>query len=361
MVQDPPRAPIIQSVDLSVPFAPVTFDQGARLQLAYEIHVTNFQPGDVTLASASVYTPAGETLAAYRGDDLRRRIVRPGLRHDHPTPDVVGAGGRAVVLFWFELPPGTGAPGSVTHTVELDVARPGGAMRTVVTGGAAPVSTRAVALLDAPLAGGPWVAIYDPLLKGGHRTAFYTVDGRARIPGRFAIDFIALPPAGAKLDDLAGRPANWNGAGSEVLAVADGTVAGARDDTPDATPKPVPLEHASGNYVALDLGGGRIAFYEHLQRGSVRVAAGETVRRGQLIGRLGSSGSSSIGPHLHFHLADAHSLLGAEGIPFAFRQFEHMGHFASIDSLIGGESWSKTASRSSADERPMPNAVIQFP
>jgi hypothetical protein len=266
-----------------------------------------------------------------------------------------------VINFWFELPVGARPPGSVTHSLELDVVRPGGVVRTVVTGGAAAVSTQSAAVVDPPLAGGPWVAIYDPLLKGGHRTAIYTVEGRAHIPGRFAIDFIALPPAGAKIDDTAGRPEDWNGAGTDVLAVADGTVVGALDDTPDDTPAPVPLERASGNYLALDLGGGRIAFYEHLQRGSVCVTAGETVRRGQVIGRLGSSGSTSIGPHLHFHVADAPSLLGAEGVPFVFRQFAHLGAFGSIDALVNGESWSQAASRSATDERPIPNAVIRFP
>jgi len=47
------------------------------------------------------------------------------------------------------------------------------------------------------LRGGPWIAIYDPLLSGGHRTAIYTLDSRAGIPGRFAIDWIRLPPGGA--------------------------------------------------------------------------------------------------------------------------------------------------------------------
>jgi murein DD-endopeptidase MepM/ murein hydrolase activator NlpD len=213
--------------------------------------------------------------------------------------------------------------------------------------------SQAVATLGPPLGGGPWVAIYDPLLKGGHRTAIYTVDGRARIPGRFAIDFIALPPA------------NRNGFGSDVLAVADGTVVAALDDTPDDTPKPVPLEIASGNYVAIDLGDGRFAFYEHLQRGSVSVKTGERVSRGQVIARLGSSGSTSIGPHLHFHVADAKSLLAAEGVPFVFRQFAHLGGFASIDALVNGakgEKPSLTADERRIElERPAPNSVVRFP
>ena len=39
----------------------------------------------------------GRLLAEHRGADLGRAIVRPGLRHAHETPHVVGPGMRAVV------------------------------------------------------------------------------------------------------------------------------------------------------------------------------------------------------------------------------------------------------------------------
>jgi murein DD-endopeptidase len=235
-------------------------------------------------------------------------------------------------------------------------------VRTVVEGGASAVSSQSVATLDPPLSGGPWVAIYDPLLKGGHRTAIYTVDGRARIPGRFAIDFITLPTAGVLVRNRSIRPDNWNGFGSDVLAVADGTVVAALDDTPDDTPQPVAPENASGNYVAIDIGSGRFAFYEHLQRGSVAVKAGQPVRRGQVIARLGSSGSTSMGPHLHFHIADTNSLLAAEGLPFVFRQFAHLGGYESINALVNGQKPSLTTrDRHAALERPAPNTIVRFP
>ena len=63
------------------------------------------------------------------------------------------------------------------------------------------------------------------------------------------------------------RAADSNGFGAEVLAVADGTVTMAVDGVSDATPPPIALEQASGNHVAIDIGGGRFAFYEHLQQG----------------------------------------------------------------------------------------------
>ncbi len=56
-----------------------------------------------------------------------------------------------------------------------------------------------------------------------------------------------------------------------------------------------------GNYVAIDHGGyngvGYKAIYAHM--GSVVVSDGATVRKGQIIGYIGSTGQST-GPHLHF-------------------------------------------------------------
>jgi hypothetical protein len=353
-----PRPPIVQSIDLSVPFTPVTSSEEFDEQLVYELHVTNFQPVDVTLRSVRVNVPSG-TLAEYRDAGLHQRIVRPGLRHDHPTPQTIGPGMRAVIALWVPMT-GTVAA-SVSHSVELDILRPSGAVRVTVDGGAAAITQQAAVILDPPLGGGHWVAIYDPLLKGGHRTAIYTIGGRARIPGRFAIDFIALPPMGAMAPKLVPRPAGLNGFGSDVLAVADATVAAALDDTADDLAPPVPPERGSGNYVSLDLGGGRFAFYEHLQQGSILVKPGQRVSRGQVIARLGSSGSTSIGPHLHFHVADANSLLGAEGLPFVFRQITGFGGFASIDALVNGERWLPDGSAHVYTlARPAPNTVISF-
>ncbi len=351
-------APIVQSVDVAVPFAPVHFSQDGRSQLVYELHITNFQQVDVAIKSVRIDTPRG-TIAEYLDADLLKYLTRPGLRNDHPTPQILGPGMRAVINLWIELP--EFSVQQVTHSIELEVMRPTGPVPARLESAASPVTlSHEQTVLDAPLRRGSWIAIYDPLLRGGHRTAMYTLDGRARIPGRFAIDFVALPPSGA-LPPLAER-ATANGFGAEVLAVADGVIAAALDGETDMPVPPVPAERASGNYIALDLGAGRFAFYEHLQRGSLVIKAGQRVTRGQVIAKLGSSGSTSIGPHLHFHVANAISLLAAEGLPFEFKQFTVLGRFASIQALQGGEAWQPaSAAHGSQNTRPAPNAVIAFP
>ncbi len=355
-----PHQAVVQSVDLAVPFQPVTFRQGDRDHLVYELHVTNFQRVDVLLHAVRIKDVRGPIIE-YRDGELQRLISRPGLRNDHATPHVLAPGMRAVINFWIPLRPGSTAPPLVDHEITLTVQRPEQPETVSFSGGSAVVSSTPAVELDAPLGVGNWVAIYDPLLGGGHRTAIYTIDGRARIPGRFAIDFIELPPAGALDRDRAARPATGNGFGTDVLAVADGTIAAVVNDVPDHQPQPVPASMASGNYVSLDLGDGRFVFYEHLQRGSVRVTAGQRVRRGDVVARLGASGSTSIGPHLHFHVADTNAPLGAEGLPFVFRQFTTLGEFASITALTSGERWVPAElARPSFRARPTPNAVISF-
>ena len=81
-----------------------------------------------------------------------------------------------------------------------------------------------------------------------------------------------------------------------------------------------------------------------------------------MLAKLGSSGSSSIGPHLHFHVANANQTLAAEGLPFVFRNFTGLGEFSSIDALVGGEKWIPgQLARPAENTRPSPNAVISFP
>lgn len=74
--------------------------------------------------------------------------------------------------------------------------------------------------------------------------------------------------------------------GLPVVAAADGLVLRAVSDP------------SLGKVVTLDHGNGIETVYGHLDR--ISVQAGETVRRGQEIGKLGSTGKRSTGPHLHY-------------------------------------------------------------
>ena len=111
----------------------------------------------------------------------------------------------------------------------------------------------------------------------------------------------------------------------------------------------------------LDIGDGLYAFYEHLRPGSLRVKPQQRVRRGEPIAQVGFSGSGNW-PHLHFHVADAPSPLGAEGVPFALSRFRRVGAYEDIANL-GKAPWVARPDQGDAwrqAERPADNAVVWF-
>ncbi len=56
-----------------------------------------------------------------------------------------------------------------------------------------------------------------------------------------------------------------------------------------------------GNCIIIDHGGGLWTLYGHLMNGGILVEKGETVKRGEKIGQVGSTGQST-GNHLHFEV-----------------------------------------------------------
>jgi hypothetical protein len=294
------------------------------------------------------------------GAEITERLgeLRTGAALTSPR---VAAGGAAILFLWEGHE--NAAPFTSVDVEDVPAGSPAGApRRTTTTSIAAAV---APPRLGPPLRGGPWVALYDPWMPRGHRRASFEIGGRLVIPARFAIDFVRLDPQGGlgrpPADDFSG----WFGFGEDVLAVADGRVAAARDGRPDVLTRTRPVTPAdddvAGNYVLLALAGGGVACYEHLQRGSLRVAAGDEVRRGQVLARLGRSGVNSTGPHLHFHLSDAASTLDAQGRPYALESFDVLGRYPDVAEALRGIRWPAGAAPGRAAVLPATNTVLRFP
>jgi len=77
----------------------------------------------------------------------------------------------------------------------------------------------------------------------------------------------------------------------------------------------------AGNYVLIRINKGEYALLAHLVKGSVQVKKGERIKIGQIIGKLGHSGNSTM-PHLHMQFMDSDDFNVAKGIPFRIREYD---------------------------------------
>ena len=64
--------------------------------------------------------------------------------------------------------------------------------------------------------------------------------------------------------------------------------------------------------MVLQIGPQRYVLLAHLQQGSLAVTAGQQVRRGEPLARVGNSGNTSE-PHLHLQIQNGPALLTADG------------------------------------------------
>ncbi len=321
-MDEPPQRPLDLNVDVVVPEPPSVFRTNGRGQLVYELHVTNFDDRPVTLQRIDVESH-GASLAHLEGPDLASAIDRPGAPElDGSQRLEIGPGLVAVVYLWVMLD-SDATPSSLDHRIKLATASRSGGLR--VANVSVPVRAGAPPVIGPPLHG-VWHTANGPSNDSGHRRSIFPVGGRARIAQRFAIDWIKVGDDGKDFRGDRTRNENFLAYGAEALAVADGVVTEARDGIPQNVPDsdpvvPINLDTIGGNHVIVDLGRGRFALWAHLQPGSLRVKVGDHVKRGQVIGLVGNSGQSSA-PHLHFQVTDGSSVVGAEGLPYVFDEYE---------------------------------------
>jgi len=351
------RAPVHQAFELRVPWMPQPVRIAGKTSLVYELHLANQAQQALTIRRIEVIDAQQHVVMGLSGDALIAALGRADRAKG--TDRLRMAPGMTAVAYLSVPVADSGNPALTHRLIYADDA----GEELLVAGGKVVPSQRASLTLGPPLRGGPWVAIYDASWERGHRRVLYTTDGSVKVPGRFAIDWILLGPHGGFAKDTGESPAQWFGYGVDVIAVADATVASTGEGIAEAstlaegTAHKVPLEDAAGNYVALNLGDGRYAFYEHLKPGSIRVKPGQSVHRGEVIGQLGFTGEST-GPHLHFHVSDANAPLAAEGLPYALDAFRVLGAYASIEDFAQGKPW--TSSPATGEGFPAPLSVVDF-
>jgi murein DD-endopeptidase MepM/ murein hydrolase activator NlpD len=220
---------------------------------------------------------------------------------------------------------------------QLDVKVFGGGAKAVRVGGASlPLQSGfAKTELVFPLTGAWWVG-NGASFHSGHRWA---------IPEEFALDLIKFDANGKTHRGDGQKFTDYYAYGAKIVAPAAGKVVLAiTNEAEDATVLRRPGEDAEayfgrvlggqaermalglpailGNGVIIDHGNGEYSLLAHMKPGSVKVAVGDMVAKGQEIGAVGSSGNSTE-PHLHYHVCDKPDGLLCAGIPMNFTNIDN--------------------------------------
>src|SRR5262249_47678035 len=196
-------------------------------------------------------------------------------------------------------------PKRILHRVTVKaVAGTGGQPNVDETFLELPVNPAPVVVIGPFLRGGPWANFNGCCdFATPHRRIGRALNGREFWPERFAIDVQKAVVVGDQLKVFRGdgsQVEDWFSTGEDILAVADGVVTRVVTTEPDnpigTSPFPPVVSTGGGNEVLVHLGDGLFTMYGHLLPGTVSVAVGDRVRRGDVLGELRNTRQSSAPP-----------------------------------------------------------------
>jgi Peptidase family M23 len=323
----------------SVPFAPVPFaGSDGETHLVYELAVTNFTGARLTVGDVKIEDGhSGRVVSELDGAELRDRLQPAGSREgaDHLEP------GQSGTIFIHLISDAGEVPDTIVHEVAVtSAAMPPGSNQLTERLATTKVDKRTLPVLSAPLRGERYIAADGCCDAVRHTRAVLPVNGQTFLAQRYAIDYEQADAGNRIFTGDAHDPASYVIFGKDVLAVADGTVVGARNDlaeqTPGTYPANISITEADGNFVVLDVGNGFYVNYAHMQPGSVRPKVGDKVKRGDVIGLVGNTGNS-VAPHLHLHVMDGPSPLASQGLPYLYDHFTVTGQVASTADFDASE------------------------
>ncbi len=337
----------------TVPTNPIPVEgTDGQLHMTYELLLTNASPLSVRIDQVLVGgEDADRILLSLEGDQLAGEMSplagTPGSEStEDPTqgggPPTIASGATGIVWIDATSDSGVDPPATLANRVVASVLRPDG--QSVPFDGIVarvPVSRSAALELSPPVGNGLWY-MSDGCCTGDthHRRGIAPINGQLLVPQRYAVDWY-------RVDD---QHRAWVGDPSQlksylayqqpVLAAADGTVVSTLDGLPNNPDLPnppsiPPIEQTVGNFVILKVDGGYL-LYGHLDPGSVRVASGQQVSRGDVLGLIGTSGNSSA-PHLHFQVMTEPTFFPTDSPPYVFDRFELVGQVTERiwDDIIG--------------------------
>ena len=337
---------------LSVQVAPIPFNgSDSSTHLAYEVLVTNFSSGDVTIEKVEVLGD-GIVLQTLDAAEVATRLQPVGTREPVAT---LAKSTQALLFLHVILPEGKHAPHDLEHRVTARfAAAPPGHQEIVATGGGIAVDHRAVAVIAPPIRGDRYISADSCCDAVRHTRAALPIDGHFWLAQRYAVDWEQMNEQGHIYIGPREKLESYVIFGKEAIACADATVSSITDGAPEGTPGQYPTAidpaAADGNAVILDLGQHRYAMYAHLQPGSIKVRQGDKVKTGQVLGLVGNTGNSLV-PHLHFQLMDQPSSLASNGLPYEIDNF----------TVTAKGISTATFDQAEADGSPLPHSLLTPP
>jgi hypothetical protein len=330
-VQAPPASAQTTALLVTSTNAPLRVLGSDGLQhLEYDLIFTNYFYAPVTLTAIEVTGPDGSELLRLDGDALAAS-TQPVIE-GKPSAVVPVLGTAATIIDLAVAADKVPAKITLRISYNLPANAPGLSIigSRTIDGPTLTVDPREPLVIAPPLRGDGWVPFNGCCAADSiHRGIRLAVDGSHLVKAEmFAIDWIQLQN-GRLFSGDGSQNEQYFCFGADVVSVAAGTVISVRDGMPEETPnQPVlnvlqPADYA-GNNVVVQVAPGVWAQYAHLQLGSIRVAAGDQVTAGQLLGLLGNTGNSTA-PHLHFQLSDGPDILTSNSLPFVFDRYTLAG------------------------------------
>ena len=359
------RIVLMTATPSSGPRIPFIGDGAAHL--AYELYLSNFGKTAARVVALRVHGSGGTAFdSKVEGDALKASFIVISSK-DHMKPhDPVLAPGEEGILFVFLNFGSRETPAEIVNSL---VVAPDGspADAQVIPLAPLPIEKPAMAPnIAAPFSGDRWQAANGPSNISTHRRSVIVLDGHARSPERYAIDWIKLGEDGNTFTGDEFQNSSYHAYDTPVTAVADGRAVVVVDGIPENVPHreklaiELSLANIAGNNIVEDIGGGRYVGYAHFRPGTITVKTGDPIKRGQVIGKLGNSGNSSE-PHLHIQICDGPSFLMCDGIPMQYRdmmmskyRIEKQGE-KPIHLTIDG------APQAVTDQEPMEDELVSFP
>ena len=172
----------------------------------------------------------------------------------------------------------------------------------------------------------------------GAWTVWQGSDGRWTHQGewRHALDFVIVGADGETHAGDGDRLEDYHAFDQPVLSPIAGQVVAVIDGIPDAAPGHPDQDRRWGNLVVIHDPRGFWVELSHFTCGSLAVAPGAWVERGQLLGRCGNSGYSPQ-PHLHLQV-QASAMVGAATLPFSLATWWGDGRFRANELPVDGET-----------------------